>query len=147
MAQTVKSLPSVWETQIWSLGREYLLENEMATHCSILAWKIPWMEEPGRRHTMGLQRVGHNWATSLSPFIQIHKIVKEKNQTYNFNNCTVNEFLMSEAFSFLSRWRFRQWQVSAFPREEYSSCYGCLEEGSKHKIPLGVWHHPTCLFF
>ena len=60
MAQTVKSLPSVLETQTRSPGQEDPLENEMATHSSILAWKIPWMEEPGRRHTMGLQRVGHD---------------------------------------------------------------------------------------
>ena len=48
MAQTLKSLPAVQETQVWSLGREDLLEKEMATHSSILAWKMPWMEEPGR---------------------------------------------------------------------------------------------------
>ena len=48
------------ETQAQSLGREDLLEKEMATHSSILAWKIPWMVEPGRLQSMGLQRVGHN---------------------------------------------------------------------------------------
>ena len=57
------------ETQVQSLGWEYPLEKEMATHSSILAWKIPWMEEPGRLQSMGLQRVGHDWATSLSPFV------------------------------------------------------------------------------
>ena len=51
MAQTVKRLPTVQETQVQSLGREDLLEKEMATHSSILAWKIPWMEEPGRLHS------------------------------------------------------------------------------------------------
>ena len=49
-----------------SLGWEDLLEKEMATHSSILAWKIPWTEEPGRLRSMGSQRVGHNWVTSLS---------------------------------------------------------------------------------
>ena len=44
----VKRLPTMWETWVQSLGREYLLEMEMATHSSILAWKISWMEEPGR---------------------------------------------------------------------------------------------------
>ena len=48
MAQTVKRLPTVPETRFQSLGGEDLLEKEMATHSSILAWKIPWMEEPGR---------------------------------------------------------------------------------------------------
>ena len=50
-----------------SLGREDPLEKERATHSSILAWRIPWMEEPGGLQSMGSQRVGHNWATSLSP--------------------------------------------------------------------------------
>ena len=54
------------ETQVQSLGQEDLLEKEMAPHSSILAWKIPWMEEPGRLQSMVLQRVGHDWATSLS---------------------------------------------------------------------------------
>ena len=47
MAQTVKSMPAIRETQVQSLGQEDPLEKEMATHSSILAWKIPWMEEPG----------------------------------------------------------------------------------------------------
>ena len=65
MAQTVKRLPIMQETQVQSLGWKDLLEKEMATHSSILAWKIPWMEEPGRLQSMGSQRVGHDWATSL----------------------------------------------------------------------------------
>ena len=60
MAQTVKRLPTMWETWVQSLGWEDLLEKEMATHSSILAWKIPWMEEPGRLQSMGSQRVGHD---------------------------------------------------------------------------------------
>ena len=47
MAQTVKNLPAMWETQVQSLGQEDLLEKGMATHSSILAWRIPWTEEPG----------------------------------------------------------------------------------------------------
>ena len=61
----VKSLPAVRETQVQSLCREDPMEKEMATHSSILAWQIPWMEKPGRLQSMGLRRVGHNWATSL----------------------------------------------------------------------------------
>ena len=57
MAQTVKRLPTMWETQVQSLGREDLLEKEMAAHSSILAWKIPWTEELGRLQSMGSQRV------------------------------------------------------------------------------------------
>ena len=62
----VKHLPAMQETQVQSLGREDPLEKEMATHSSTLAWRIPWMEEPGRLQSMGSQRVGHDWATSLS---------------------------------------------------------------------------------
>ena len=54
------------ETWVWSLGWEDTLEKEMAAHSSIVAWKIPWTEEPGRLQSMGLQRVGHDWSTSLS---------------------------------------------------------------------------------
>ena len=60
VAQTVKRLPTMQETQVQSLDWEDLLEKEMATHSSILAWKIPWTEEPGRLQSMGSQRVGHN---------------------------------------------------------------------------------------
>ena len=56
----VKHLPTVQETWVQSLGQEDILEKEMATHSSILAWKIPWTEEPGRLQCMGLQRVGHD---------------------------------------------------------------------------------------
>ena len=60
LAQTVKTLPAMQETQVQSLGWEDPLEKEMTTHSSILAWKIPWTEEPGRLQSMGSQRVGHD---------------------------------------------------------------------------------------
>ena len=66
MAQIVKRLPTVRETRVRSLGREDPLEKEMATHSSIPAWKIPWMEEPGRLQSMGSKRIGHDRVTSLS---------------------------------------------------------------------------------
>ena len=59
MAQ-VRNLPAMWETCVQSLGQEDPLEKEMATHSSILAWRIPWTEEPGRLQSTGSQRVGHN---------------------------------------------------------------------------------------
>ena len=68
VAQMVKCLPAMRETQVQSLGWEDLLEKEMATHSSTLAWRIPRTEEPGRLQSMGLQRVRHDWATSLSLF-------------------------------------------------------------------------------
>ena len=60
VAQTVKCLPAIRETQVQSLGWEDPLEKEMATHSSTLAWKIPWMEEPDRLQSMGSQRVGQD---------------------------------------------------------------------------------------
>ena len=63
IAQSVKNLPAVLETWVQFLGREDPLEKEMATHSSILAWRNPWREEPGRLQSMGLQRVGHDLMT------------------------------------------------------------------------------------
>ena len=63
MAQMVKRLLTMQETRVRSLGREGPLEKAMATHFSTLAWKIPWMEEPGGLESMGSQRVRHDWVT------------------------------------------------------------------------------------
>ena len=60
MAQMVKHLSAMQDTWVLSLGQEDPLEKEMAAHSSSLAWKIPWMEEPGRLQSMGSQRVGHD---------------------------------------------------------------------------------------
>ena len=64
-AQMLKNLPAMLETQVWSLGWEDPLEKRMAAHSSILAWRIPWTEEPGGLQSMGLQRVRHNSLTEL----------------------------------------------------------------------------------
>ena len=60
VAQTVKNLPSVQETWVQSLGQEDPLEKGMGTHSSVLAWRIPWTEEPGGLQSMGSQRVRHD---------------------------------------------------------------------------------------
>ena len=62
MGQLVKSLPTVQESQVQFLGWEDPLEEGMATHSSILAWRIPWTEEPSGLQSMGSQRVGHGWS-------------------------------------------------------------------------------------
>ena len=64
VAQTVKNLPAMQETQARSLGQEDPLEKEMATHSSILSWRTPWTEEPGKVQSLSLQSVGHHWATN-----------------------------------------------------------------------------------
>ena len=63
MAQQVKNLPAMQETQAWSLGQEDTLEEEMATHSSLPGWRIPWREDPARLQSVGSQRVRHDWAT------------------------------------------------------------------------------------
>ena len=68
------------ETWVRSLGQENPLEKEMATHSSILAWRIPWTEEPGGLQSMGLQRVGHDWATSHSLSV---KAILNDNYSYD----------------------------------------------------------------
>ena len=60
VSQMVKNLPAVQENQVRSLGQEDLLEKEMAPHSNILAWRIPWTEEPGSLQSMGLQKAGHD---------------------------------------------------------------------------------------
>ena len=74
VAQTVKSLPVMWETRIWSLSQEHPLEKEMATHSSILAWIIPWTEEPGGLESTGSWRVGHDWATNTHTLPWIYSL-------------------------------------------------------------------------
>ena len=76
MVLLVKHLSTMWETWVQSLGWEDVLEKEMATHSSILAWKIPWIEEPGRLQSLGSQRVGHDSETSLSLFTYAVSLIK-----------------------------------------------------------------------
>ena len=68
VVQTVKNLPAIQETQVWSLGQEDPLEKGIATHSSILAWSAPWTEDPGG--STGSQRVRHSWVTNTTTAIQ-----------------------------------------------------------------------------
>ena len=72
VAQMVKNLPAVKETQVQSLGQEDSQEKKMATHFSILAWRIPWTEEPGGLESMGSQRVGHERVTEHACFRKLN---------------------------------------------------------------------------
>ena len=71
VAQMVKNLPAMQESLVRSLGQEDPLQKEMATHSSILAWRIPWTEEPGGLQPMGSQRVGHDWVTNTAFLIAL----------------------------------------------------------------------------
>ena len=68
VAQMIKKLPSMLETWVWSLGQEDPLQKGMVSHSSILAWGIPWTEEPGGLQSMESQRVGHDWVTNIFTF-------------------------------------------------------------------------------
>ena len=78
VAQLVQNLPAMQETQVWSLCREDILEKRMATTYSILAWRIPWTDEPGGLQSMRSQRVRHDWVTkhadthTLSYSVEVH---------------------------------------------------------------------------
>ena len=73
VAQTVNNLPIMQETRVWSLSGEEPLEEGMAKHSSILAWRTPWTEEPGGLQSMGLQRVGLNWVTNFHLHGKVHE--------------------------------------------------------------------------
>ena len=83
-AQRLKRLPPMQATWVWSLGWEDPLEKEMATHASILAWRIPWTEELGRLQSTGSQRVGHDWAISLSFHFSIFHCIYVAELLYPF---------------------------------------------------------------
>ena len=76
VAQMVKRLSTIQESRVWALGWEDPLEKEMAIHSSTIAWKIPWTEEPSRLQSMGSQRVGHDWVTSLSLSLYLYDLYK-----------------------------------------------------------------------
>ena len=86
MAQRVKSLPAMQETWVQSLVWADPLEKAMATHSSILAWRIPWTEEPGRLQSMASQRVRQNWATNT------FKILGVRTSTHEFMNFDGTQF-------------------------------------------------------
>ena len=72
VTQMVKNLPPMWEIRVWSLGQEDLLEKGMETYSSILAWRIPWTEEPGGLQSTRSQRVRHDWSTNTHTLTSIH---------------------------------------------------------------------------
>ena len=83
VAQVVMNLPAMQETRVWSLSQEDSLEKRMAIYSSIFAWRIPWTGEPGGLQSMGLQRVGHNWAINTDTLIDMLSVV----DFAELNNC------------------------------------------------------------
>ena len=111
VAQTVKNLPAMQETWVWSVDWEDPLEKGMATHSSILAWKIPWTEESGGLHSLGLQRVGHDWVTNTHTWRKKHRYsyflwkIKTKDFFLAFWNFSLHKFaLMQDLHYYLFFW-------------------------------------------
>ena len=104
----------MWDTRVRSLGREDPQEKDVAPHSSTLAWKIAWKEEPGRLQSMGSQRTGHGWATSLSYFLFFHRtsqFCKLHDEYVNlfFKNCpfvlkVVNPFFFKSPMTLYHVW-------------------------------------------
>ena len=84
VAQTAKNLPAMWEMWVQSLGREDPLEEDMATHSSMLTWETPWIEEPGGLQSTGSQRVRHYRATNTFTFTFVSIIWKSQIKTNSF---------------------------------------------------------------
>ena len=78
VAQMVKNLPAMQETWVWSLGQKGPLEKGTATHSSILAWRIPWTEEPDGLQSMGSQRARHDWVTNAFIEENVVKVLDNK---------------------------------------------------------------------
>ena len=124
MVQTVKNLPAMQESQVWSLGWEDPLEEEMAIHSSILAWRILWTEEPGRLQSMGLQRVRHDWManthTTVRPSHSTPTYVpKRKENIYPYKDLYTNVHI-----SFVKNWKQRKsinrWTYKQIVRYQYN---------------------------
>ena len=87
VAQMVKHLSTMWETWVRALGWEDPLEKEMAIHSRTIAWRIPWTEEPGRLQSTGLQRVGHDWTTSLTHSMNMFLCCSLNSSTLSWPHC------------------------------------------------------------
>ena len=118
--EMVKNLPAKWETWVWSLGQEDLLEKGMGTHSSILAWEILWAEEPGGLQSLGSKRVRQDLATKQHPRVcicrfqppspsyplkfqphfqpQSHSLLGHS-WLLGFLSCVLTEFLLFETYS------------------------------------------------
>ena len=92
VAQMVKNLPAMQETQLRSLGQEDPLERGMATYSSIVAWRIPWTKEAGGLQSVGSQRVRHNWVTNTSTFSLSGHLTSNSLINRSYHNSTVSWF-------------------------------------------------------
>ena len=141
--QTVKRLPARRETWVRSLGQEDPLEKEMATHSSILAWRIPWMEEPGALQSTGSQRVRHDWATSLTHSLTRNKVTVSRihgSPLQNLFNVHLYLFYLVDTFMTLS--------MSFLCRPVFVSHHNPREAGTATNCyRWGPWDRDTWSYF
>ena len=118
VVQMVKSLPTLWETQVQSLSWEDPLENRMVTHSSILAWRIPWTEDPGGLQSMGSQRVKQDWESNC---IALHTYICKQ-----LNHFTVHLKLTQcckwTIFQFFKSYTSGPVQVFSVPENSHFTC-------------------------
>ena len=101
------NLPATWETWVWSLGWEDSLDEGMATHSSILTWRVPWTEEPGGLPSMGLQRVRHNWETKHSTeYVYDGSLEKQIRHRVATRRLATKEAITLETRVFLKKLRY-----------------------------------------
>ena len=132
------------DTWVRSLGREDPLEKEMATHSSTLAWKIPWSEKPGRLQSMGSQRVGHNWATSLHNFISFCRI---RNNVYTTYSTQSSRKWNSRAKNIVGTSLVVQWLRIRLPMQGTQVWSPVQEDPTCHKATKPMHHSYWSLCF
>ena len=136
LAQTEKNLPAMRQTWIWSLVWEDPLEKGKGTHSSILAWRIPWTEEPGGLQSMGSQRILSNWVTSLS--LSFHKSYCENLQnTWDYYNNILYLFY-HKPFQWFSRIYWLDWEV-LICKCQFQAFVSCTSPPTPRKL-----HQTTC---
>ena len=121
VAQTVKNLPAMLETRVWSLGGEDPLEKGMATHSSILAYRIPWTEEPGGIQPRESQRVRHNWEANTHTHTHTHTQVKCKHYARPWGCRVDSGWDWSPPYKSDDRWLYEIQSHRAENKEE--SCF------------------------
>ena len=131
VAQRLKRLPAMRETWVVSLGWENPLEKEMANHSTILAWRIPWMEEPGGLESTGSQRVGHDWATSLHFTSNLTPTFISGNHKFVFSVCGYISVLCMSSFVSFFFWnsKYKWYWVSDVISTWHAENMTCLERG------------------
>ena len=146
VAQRIKRLPTMRETWVWSMDREDLVKKEMATHFSILAWRIPRMEEPGRLQSTGSQRVGHYWATSLTHSCKVQTSEQGINRLPSVFSWTFHTYLWKNQNS-----KTKQNKNPTLRESDFSLIFQAKEKGGvillmrRQSLKWGLFLKETCL--